>query len=180
MGKARWVEKTPQHIYLIKEILSYFPEGKVLLMLRDGRDVACSIQDRYGSLEAGIDCWIEDNEAGRSFWDHPNVHLVRYEKLVSDFEKTVREVTAFVGEEFEDSTCRYHETSQYYFAPPRIERPPNAAGENHNLYRNWQINQPLFDGRGKWLRLTEAEKQLIKDKAGPMLIQYGYATDLNW
>jgi len=179
MGKERWVEKTPRHIFRLKEILHYFPEGKILLMLRDGRDVACSIQDRCGSLEAGIDRWVEDNMAGRGFWHHPNVYLVRYEKLVAEFENSLREVLTFIGEEFEASLFRYHETPRYYFTS-RIEKPPGLFGEDHYMYRNWQMNQPLFDGRGKWLRLTEAEKQLIKDKAGEMLIECGYATDLNW
>ena len=67
VGKARWVEKTPRHIYRVGEILRYFPEGKVVLMLRDGRDVACSIRDRYGSLEAGVSRWMEDNRAGQAF-----------------------------------------------------------------------------------------------------------------
>jgi hypothetical protein len=179
MGKERWVEKTPRHILRLKEILQNFPEGKVLLMLRDGRDVACSIQDRCGSLEVGIDRWVRDNQAGRSFWDHPNVHLVRYEKLVADFENTLRTIFNFIGEEFEDSVRHYHETPKSYFAAD-IERPSNAFGENHERYRNWQMNQPLFDGRGKWHRLTEEEKRLIKEKAGNLLIQYGYAADLNW
>lgn len=179
MGKARWLEKTPRHIFRLKEILGYFPDGKILLLLRDGRDVACSIQDRCGSLEAGIDRWIEDNQAGRPFWKHPNVRLVRYENLVTEFEETLRAIFAFIGEKLEDSVYRYHETPRYFFTP-RIEKPPDTFGANHMAYRNWQMNQPLFDGRGKWHRLTEAEKQLIKNKAGEMLIQYGYATDLKW
>jgi len=179
MGKARWVEKTPKHIYRLNEIFQYFPDGKILLLLRDGRDVACSIQDRRGNLEAGIDRWIKDNQAGQKFWNHPNVYLVRYENLVIDFEKTVRSVIDFVGEQFEDSLCSYYKSPRYFFTY-RIESPPNAFGENHEIYRNWQINQPLFDGRGKWQRLTKEEKQLIKDKAGEMLIKYGYTTDMNW
>ena len=179
MEKARWVEKTPRHIFRLNEILRYFPDGKVLLLLRDGRDVACSIQDRYGSLEAGIDRWIEDNQAGRPFWKHPNVLVVRYEKLITAFEKTLREVIDFIGEELEDSLRRHHESPRYFFSA-RIEKPPNAVGENHDMYRNWQMNQPLFDGRGKWLRLTPQEKQVIKDRAGEMLINYGYASNLNW
>lgn len=179
MGKMRWVEKTPRHIFRLNEVLQYFPDGKILLLLRDGRDVACSFQDRYGSLEAGIQRWVKDNQAGRCFWNHPNVRLVRYEKLVAEFKNTLRDVVNFIGETFEDSFYRFHETPRYYFAP-RIERPPDEFGENHDIYRNWQINQPLFDGRGKWLRLTEAEKQLIKNIAGDTLIQYGYVTNLNW
>ena len=179
MGKMRWVEKTPRHIFRLNEILRYFPDGKILLLLRDGRDVACSFEDRYGSLEAGINRWVEDNQAGRFFWKHPNVHVVRYEKLVAGFENTLRGVIDFIGETFEDSICRYHETPRYYFAP-RIERPASEYGEDHDFYRNWQMNQPLFDGRGKWLRLTEEEKQLIKDRAGETLIEYGYVADSNW
>jgi hypothetical protein len=179
MGKARWVEKTPKHIYFLKEILRYFPDGKILLLLRDGRDVACSFQDRNGSLESGLSRWMKDNQAGRPFWNHPQVRPVRYEDLVTDFEKTVRGVIEFAGERFEDSVCDYHKSPRYFFTH-RIEKPPNAFGENHNSYRNWQINQPLFDGRGKWRRLTGEEKQLIKDKAGEMLMEYGYASDADW
>lgn len=179
MGKARWVEKTPRHIFRIKEIFDYYPGAKILLMIRDGRDVACSIQDRSGSLEAGIDRWVRDNHEGQPFWQHPNVHPVRYEKLVAEFERSLRDIVAFVGEEFEDGLLRYHEATRYYFTP-RVEKPPDITGENHYLYRNWQMNQPLFDGRGKWHRLSEDEKKLIKAKAGKMLIEYGYVPDLNW
>ena len=179
MGKVRWVEKTPRHIYRIKEILGYFPEAKILLMLRDGRDVACSIQDRTRNLEGGIGRWVEDNQAGEAFWNHPNVQVVRYESLVADFEKTLRGTFDFIGEEFEESVIRYHESPRYYFKSS-IEKPDDIFGDNHYLYRNWQMNQPLFDGRGKWQRLKESEKQLIKDRAGEMLIKYGYATDLTW
>jgi hypothetical protein len=179
VGKARWVEKTPRHIYRVREILRYFPAAKIVLMLRDGRDVACSIRDRYGSLEAGIDRWIEDNRAGEPFWDNASVRVVRYEKLVSEFEPTVRAVFAFVGEAFEEAALRFHEKPLYYFSS-RIEKPREVFGENNGLYRNWQMNQPLFDGRGKWRALAAEEKRLLKDRAGGMLVEYGYASDLNW
>jgi len=179
VGKARWVEKTPRHIYRVGEILRYFPEGKVVLMLRDGRDVACSIRDRYGSLEAGVARWMEDNRAGQAFWNHPNVRVVRYEALVEDFERTLRDVFDFIGEPFEEAVMRYHESPLFYFSP-HLEKPGKIFGEHHEQYRNWQMNQPLFDGRGKWRSLSEAEKQVIKDRAGEMLVEYGYAADLNW
>jgi hypothetical protein len=48
--------------------------------------------------------------------------------------------------------------------------------------RNWQINQPLYDGRGRWLKeMTEKEKQHFKNSlAQDYLEQFGYATDCNW
>ena len=179
MGKARWTEKTPDHILQLKDVINYFPESKIFLILRDGRDVACSIRDRCGSLEEGIDNWVKCNRAGQMFWEHPNVQLVRYEHFVTEFETTVRNAIKFIGEEFEDSLLRYHETTKYYLGP-RMDKPPNSFGGNLMPFRNWQINQPLFDGRGKWQGLSPEDKDLIKRKAGDMLIEYGYATDLNW
>ena len=98
---------------------------------------------------------------------------------MAEFEKKLREIFEFIGETFEVSITRYHEKPRHYFVSS-IEKPANVFGDNHYLYRNWQMNQPLFDGRGKWQRLMESEKQLIKEKAGEMLIRYGYASDLNW
>lgn len=178
-GKQRWVEKTPRHIFRIRQILEAFPSGKVLLMIRDGRDVACSIQDRFGDLERGINRWVKDNREGESYWRHPNVCRVRYEELIDDPERALTGVMNFVGEIFEPSMLAYYEQPKMFYHDT-IECPPNAFGENHGAFRNWQINQPLFDGRGKWRRMTPEEKELVKNKAGQMLIDYGYAADLNW
>jgi hypothetical protein len=178
-GKRRWVEKTPRHIFRMREILDRFPEGKILLMIRDGRDVACSIQDRFGSLKRGINRWVEENREGEKHWNHPNVLRVRYESLVEAPEGTLEKVAGFLGEPFEPAMLGYHRLPRFYYHNS-LERPPDGRGANHEAYRNWQINQPLFDGRGKWRRMTEEEKRLVKEKAGQMLVDYGYASDLHW
>jgi hypothetical protein len=179
LGKARWVEKTPSHIFRIKEILEHVPEGKILLIIRDGRDVAYSFKERFGTVKGGVERWINGNRAGEAFWKHPNVHVVKYESLVTDLEKTLREIMAFLGEEFEERQLRHHETPVYYFSS-RIDNPGGPIGEKHPQYRNWQINQPLFDGRGKWQRLSEEEKQLVKTRMGEMLVAYGYTAGMDW
>jgi len=178
-GKPRWLEKTPTQIFYIDSILKHFPHGKVLLIIRDGRDVVYSIMERHGSLDGGIERWMKGNLAGEAFWKHPNVHVIRYEDLVTDLEKTLRRILDFLGEEFEEHILRYHEQPVYFFSS-RLEKPPGLTGEQHPQYRNWQINQPLFDGRGRWLRLTEEQKERVKARMGDMLIRYGYTTDLNW
>jgi len=71
-------------------------------MLRDGRDVACSIRDRTGSLEKGIRRWVSDNTLGRPYWDHPRVRVVKYEDLVESFQSTIRGVLEFIGSEYQD------------------------------------------------------------------------------
>jgi hypothetical protein len=178
-GKFRWIEKTPKHIYSIPLLREIFPGAKFILIIRDGRDVACSIEARYGSLQDGIERWIEDNRFGEKFRADPDVHIVKYEDLVTDPNRALDGIFAFLGETFEEEVLRSHEKPKFFYSD-KIEKPSDATARNHEQYRNWQINQKLFDGRGRWKDLAPEKKKLIKDAAGPMLIEYGYAQDLDW
>ena len=177
--KARWVEKTPIHVRFIAELFALCPECKILLIIRDGRDVACSLQDRNGDLQEGIDRWVLDNTAGEEFWNNPNVHVLKYENLVEDYQGTMLAVMQFLGEKFEKQMANYYKVPKLWYAK-ELEKPPDAFGPNHEKFRNWQINQPFFDGRGKWKRLSEDEKRVIKSAAGKMLIKYGYTDGDGW
>jgi hypothetical protein len=179
-NKFRWAEKTPKHICHLEKILAVRPHSKILLIVRDGRDVASSIKDRTGSLEQGILRWRDDNLAGKEFWCHPNVHVLRYENLISDPEAVLHKIITFIGETYEPDILKYHEAPKYYYAKT-IEKPPSAFGEHHEQYRNWQINQPLFDGSGRWKQMSIAELDLIDSVAGDLLREFHYtvATPLN-
>jgi hypothetical protein len=175
----RWVEKTPKHIFSIPLLRELFPGCKFIILLRDGRDVACSIEARYGSLEEGIKRWIVDNRAGEPFWKDGDVHVLKYEDIVENAEASIRGVLEFAGEDFEEQVLRSHEKPKYYYSK-KIEKPVDSSTAHHAQYRNWQINQKLFDGRGKWRQLTDEKKAVIKKAAGDMLIEYRYTTDMNW
>ena len=76
----------------------------------------------------------------------------------------------------------YHKTEHRWYSD-KIEKPEAIkTHEDHNTNRNWQINQPIFDGRGRWLaEMTEAEKKLFKNSpAQPLLEQFCYVADRNW
>jgi hypothetical protein len=178
-NKNRWVEKTPKHIYSIPLLRKLIPGCKFIIILRDGRDVACSIEARYGSLEKGILRWMEDNRRGEAFWKDPDVYVLKYEDIVEDIRKAMTGLLAFVGEDFEEQVLRSHEKPKYYYSR-KITRPPAVSQKYHAQYRNWQINQKLFDGRGKWKELSDEKKRMIKKLAGDMLIEYGYTSDRNW
>lgn len=178
-GKFRWIEKTPTHIHHIETLLSLRAGALILLVIRDGRDVAWSIKEREGDISQGIERWIRDNEAGEPFWTHPRVHVLRYEDLVEQPELTVSRATAFLGESFEAAMLDYHEEPRSFYSD-NPDQPPGRSGKFHRQFRNWQINQPLFDGRKRWLLLTGAEKQVIQEKAGAMLLRYGYGNESEW
>ncbi|MCE0523244.1 MAG: sulfotransferase [Methylacidiphilales bacterium] len=178
-NKKRWMEKTPKHIFSIPLLRQLFPGCKFILLIRDGRDVACSIEARYGSLEEGIKRWIEDNRAGEPFWKDADVQVLKYEAIIENAGESIRAVLNFLGEDFEDQVLRSHEKPKYFYSR-KIEKPPDVTQAHHDQYRNWQINQKLFDGRGKWKQLSADQKAMIKKAAGDMLIQYGYAADETW
>ena len=46
VGSVRPVEQTPEMAFLVRAIPRAFPEARVVHMVRDGRDVACSLLDK--------------------------------------------------------------------------------------------------------------------------------------
>lgn len=181
--KHRWAEKTPMHVRLIDRAFSTFPDARILFVVRDGRDVAVSMRKRFEDFEPGLLRWIDDNRIGLSWADDPRVMQVRYEDLVQRYEETMPQICAFIEEAFEDDLIAFHEKPAFMFKHRSLSNPGSGAGDNHPYYRNWQINQKLFDGSGKWVKeMTEEEKTCFKSNqdAMQMLINFGYATDDNW
>lgn len=178
-AKSRWIEKTPRHIYCVDNLLALAPGVKIILLVRDGRDVACSFKERFGDAGKGIDAWVRANLAGRRYRSHPLVMTVKYEELIDRPEQILKNICAFLGEEYEPALLDYYKKPKYFYART-IKKPTTVSGKGHDQYRNWQINQPLFDGRGKWQTLTELEKKLIKESANDLLTELGYITSPNW
>ena len=183
-GKSRWVEKTPPHIFQIHRFLSFRPNARFILMLRDGRDVVCSLRSRtgYASFEDRMDRWVYDNLAGLPYWHHPQVKVVKYEDLVTDPKKTLRIICNFIGEVYTDDLLSYHKEKRCWYSD-RIAKPSQIIDHNDHLNnRNWQINQPLFDGRGRWLgEMSEEEKFRFKDSVAQEWLEYmGYVPSRDW
>lgn len=182
-GKKRWVEKTPSHIFYIKKLSLYRPNSQFILMLRDGRDVVCSLKDRieFKTYVDKIERWIYDNLAGLPYWNNPRVMVVKYENLVNHTEITLEKLFKFLGETYTEQVLKYYETPKYWYSSEIIKPEKIQNIQEHKNLRNWQINQPLFDGRGRWkTEMTEEEKRIFKEKAQKYLVQFGYVEDDNW
>jgi hypothetical protein len=179
--KSRWVEKTPRHIGKIDELLKLFPDARIVIIIRDGRDVACSYKARRGTvIDEHIDHWVAAAERARYYRHHPHVHVLRYEDLIADFGGTTRTLMAFLGETYEPRQAEYYrEPIKFYWH--KVEKPENSSGDNHKQYRNWQVNQPLFDGRGRWHEeMRPQEKEAFKRNAGELLVALGYESSNDW
>ncbi len=182
-GKKRWIEKTPPHIFQIKKLSLYRPKSQFIIMLRDGRDVVCSLKYRkqYKSFEERVERWIYDNLAGLPYWNDSRVIVIKYENLITQTERSLQNIFNFLGENYTEHVMNYYQTPKLWYSS-EVTKPKtiNSIQDHHNL-RNWQINQPLYDGRGRWkTEMTEEEKRLFKQKAQKYLVQFSYVKDSNW
>ena len=104
-GKTLWIEKTPNHIHCLSFIRELFPEAPIILIVRDGRDVAHSLTKvRFGSANFFENLWLwrQANAVAREFIDQDNNSIaIRYEDLTQHSERVVREVCWFLGVHFE-------------------------------------------------------------------------------
>lgn len=140
------------------------------------------MRKRFGDFEKGLRRWFDDNRQGLTWTNDPRVMQVRYEDLVKRYDETMQRICTFIGEAFEEGLTDYHETPAYIFST-RVKDPGSGSGKDHKDYRNWQINQKLFDGSGKWIKeMTEEEKVCFKadEDVMQMMIDFGYATDDKW
>lgn len=174
-GCERWVEKTPRQINCIDFLVECSMNCQIIAILRDPRDVVFSLKKRNGDLGRSIKRWAQDNTALLPFLSHPQCHILRYEDLIENPVDEMTKAMSFLGEVFEESQLSFHEKKVQWYAKTD-EKPLSDIGEaNHNQNRNWQINQPLFDGRGKWKTgLTSVELEEIKTSLAALASRINY------
>jgi hypothetical protein len=175
-GKAHFVEKTPRHIYKLDLMRSLVPESRMILTVRDGRDVAASFIKRFGSAEVGVERWLTESALVRDALQGKDTTLIRYEDLLARPASELERLSKFAGIPFSASMLAYHEHPRLWFGVEEMHKGTGAAGEQHRLLRNWQINQPLFDARGIWRRELPPESvRSFEQGAGRELMQFfGY------
>jgi hypothetical protein len=182
-GKARWAEKTPRNISRIGVIFHFFPDARFVHVLRDGRDVACSLRthprhkvvdgklvplDTWKPLAGCARRWRDDIECSRPWWSDPRFHTLRYEDLVRQPEPVLRRLMIFLGEPWDDAMLA-HAGGSASRDVTRFAQNPEAIGA---------VNAASI---GRWERDLDAkDRRIFKRIAGPLLVGLGYAADDGW
>jgi hypothetical protein len=107
-GVDRWIDSTPTNIPHLLRIKKDFPDARILHIIRDGRDVALSLDKRgwsrplpwdraKGLLAAGL-YWEWIVRKGRQFGSllRPDYLEVRYEDLVREPDQTLPRLAEFL------------------------------------------------------------------------------------
>lgn len=167
------LDKNPSPTMSLNVWLRVFPELKVIIALRDPRDVIISCfflnimlnatnvnflslertAKHYGDL---MDVWLRMRELGGFDWIE-----TRYEDVVADLEAHGRKTTEFLGLSWHSDQARYHETAR---------RKVLYAPTYHD------VTQPVYRRAvGRWERYAKALEP-IQSKLAPYCRAFGYST----
>jgi len=183
-GKPRWAEKTPKNVTVLDFIIAHFPQAKFLHVIRDGRDVACSLRnhprhqvvdgrlvalDTRNPWEQGVLRWVTDVRAGLAHRSDPRYWQIRYEDLVAKPEPTLRALFEFLGEPWDERVLNFHADH-------------GSSRDVRKFPQNPEATRPLYsDAVGKWrTEMTQQEGGVFKACAGQLLVELGYEADDSW
>lgn len=173
-----WVDKTSRNVHCFAAILRHFPHARLIHVIRDPRDVVCSLRTHplirkgdperraTGWLQPWQDCidrWRLAIDDGLRLRGHPAYREVRYEDLVHNSETVLRSLCDFLGVAFEPQMLLFHQRPE----PTDLRFIPN----------NRNATLPLSDRSiGRWRQeLSPPELALVQEQLGAYLPLLGYS-----
>lgn len=184
-GKPRWGDKTPiycRHLELVARLL---PEARFVHVVRDGRDAAVSLRRQWFSpgddMRVLAKYWcdfVTDARAqGRRCRHYTEV---RYEALIADPERVLRDLCSFLDLDFEPSMLRYHERAPSRLAEHRERKRADGSllvSRERRLAQQIATTGPPDPERvGAWRTALTAEEILAFEAvAAAVLRDFGYA-----
>ena len=169
-GQKIICEKTPTHVFWIDNIRRELIKPRFVLCTRNPYDVIASIAARLNvdsitkkNLEIAYKRYIFDNLALINQIKESDSHVHRYEDFIADPEGSTHQLCSHLGLSFEPSMLK-PESSQNAFGGTHPDANNSRQdGKGHNQRRAWQVNQKIFDGRGRWKTLLTDENKAYVD-----------------
>ena len=167
-GKQRWGDKTPHYVHHIDHLLRLWPGARIVVLVRDGRDVALSLRRMpFGpnNAWAAAQWWARGVRAGaRAQREHPEAVLtVHYEALAQHPQEEVRRLCGFLGLGYDEDMLALDHVDTALIVPEQAAWFPT-----------------LFDGIntsavGRWRReMSERDRRIFAALAGAELELLGY------
>jgi Sulfotransferase family len=167
-GKARWGDKTPHYVHHVDELLAIWPAARVVVLVRDGRDVALSVRSMpFGpnNAWAAAQWWARGVRAGSAAQGrHPErVITVRYEDLASDPAAHVPPICEFLGLRYAPDMLDLAHADRSRIVADQVSWFPTLFdGISTNAVARWRREMPPRD------------QAVFASLAGAELAQLGY------
>jgi tetratricopeptide (TPR) repeat protein len=169
-----FVDKQPLNTTKLALIAKLFPKAKIILALRDPRDVVFSCYRRHFGANATMFAFLKLESAARFYAGVMaltalyrdklalDVFEHRYEDMVMDFEPRVRALCDFLGIAWDDKMREFNR-----YVPAVDLRSPSAM----------QVRKPLYsDALAQWRRYGE-QLQPMLPILRPWVEKFGYPPD---
>lgn len=159
-GYQRWGDKTPIYNHHLDVLYELFPEAKYIHMIRDGRDVALSVMNRY--------------------WGPKNIFTAAHEwkeeiALIDEFIPRLP-ANQILEIKYEELLGTPIETFMRIYDYLEIDDPTGAVRDNIVNHLEGDLNRGNFD---KWKRSWTRDMQLAYERiACVQLRDHGYETIL--
>ncbi len=115
-GKIRWADKTPGHELFLDQIFDFYPDAKIIYILRDPRAVYNSLRNKeWGKdqfISVFIKKWNQSVEVFKKYEKNPRFKIVIYEELVKNPEDSVKDICDFINEEYTKEMI-FNRTSEF-------------------------------------------------------------------
>lgn len=177
-GKRLWVDKTARNVHRLDYILQHFPRTRVIHVVRDPRDVVASLKTHKKRkvvdgqivptgycmpVNLCIDRWELALKDALPHLGSDNVHTVRYEDIVCDTERSVRDLCRFVGVDYDPGMLEFWRST----APTRDYR---------NFPQNIEATKPISPASiGRYRHtFTAAEIELVEERLADPMQEFGY------
>ena len=165
-GKEFICEKTPKHIERIDFARRILPDPFFVLCTRNPYDAIASLAARESPrinnevIKIGFKRYLDDNLALVEQIQQPDVLVHRYENFVQDPQASIRSIRAHVKMDFEERMLKPDEVSTRWFQQTGKKNATRLRGRRngHASRRSWQVNQKIFDNRGKWREMLNADQ----------------------
>jgi hypothetical protein len=168
--KERFGDKTPAYVNCLDEVFAVWPDARVVVLVRDARDVALSITGLpFGPNNpySAARWWSRGIRAGLDAQsDRPEqVLTVRYEELVADPPGVVQQVCEHVGLGYKSEMLAIEKSPQEKIVAGQAEWFADVA-------------TPISaSGSGRFLtEMPEDERRIIETVSGDELRALGYET----
>jgi hypothetical protein len=177
VGSVRAIEQTPEMAFLVDAAAAVFPEARFVHIVRDGRDVVCSLLERgwLGAARSG-----EADDAGLAYGASPRF-WVEPERRAEFSDVSDARRAAWVWRRYVSAAQRAaHAPLELRYE--QLVADPEAVAERLGAHLD-APTQPLAQAlaaahsssSGRWRRELPAEQLAeVEDEAGTLLRQLGY------
>lgn len=157
--KKYFLDKTPRYYYIVKDIIKYFPESKIIILIRNPLAVLSSILNTWVKNDWPLLSNFKDDllVAPRNLQtiltvNHSNTLLVKYEDILEQPDIKITEILNFIGLEYEPKIEMLEATKKaWVFGDPKnafkTEKVEKASNDWKNIKskRQWRMYKEYFE-----------------------------------